>query len=175
MIHRSLIVFLALSAAMGMTVARVAAFDEAKYPDWKGQWGRLQTLRDRVSPNPSFDPNQFQGLVQEAPLIPEYQAILEASLADQAAGGSGLDRDYVCFAAGMPRMMNVYSTMEIIVRPEVTHILMGFLNETRRIFTDGRGWPEHLDPSVAGYSIGQWIDTDGRGSYDLLAVETRGF
>jgi hypothetical protein len=175
MIHRSLIVFLALSVAMGLTVARVAAFDEAKYPDWKGQWSRLQTLRDRVSPNPSFDPNKFEGLAQEAPLTPEYQAILEASLADQAAGGSGRDRDYVCFSAGMPRMMNVYSTMEIIVMPEVTHILMGFLHETRRIFTDGRSWPESIEPSFAGYSIGQWIDTNGGGRYDLLQVETRGF
>jgi hypothetical protein len=175
MIYRSLIGSLALTAAVGLTVTGGAAFEEAKYPDWKGQWSRLQTLRDRASPNPSFDPNKFQGLAQEAPLTPEYQAILEASLADQAAGGAGRDRDYVCFAAGMPRMMNVYSTMEIIVMPEVTHILMGFLNETRRIFTDERGWPEKLEPSVAGTSIGQWVDTERTGRYDLLAVETRGF
>src|ERR1700726_1915492 len=175
MIYRSFIGVIALTAAMGLSIACVAAFDEAKFPDWKGQGSRLQTLRDRVSPNPSFDPNKFQGLAQEAPLTPEYQAILEASLADQAAGGSGLDRDYVCFAAGMPRMMNVYSTMEIIVMPEVTHILMGFLNENRRIFTDGRGWSQDFEPSIAGHSIGQWINTDGSGRYDLLEVETRGF
>ena len=152
MLYRSLVGFFALAAATVLTVAGAAAFDETKYPDWKGQWTRLRTLRDQVSPNPSFDPNKFQGLAQEAPLTPEYQAILEASLADQAAGGSGLDRDYVCFPAGMPRMMNVYSTMEIIVMPEVTHILMGFLNENRRIFTDGRGWPQNIEPSFAGYS-----------------------
>jgi hypothetical protein len=175
MIYRSLIGFIVLAATMGLTIAGAAAFEEAKYPDWKGQWSRLQTLRTRASPNPSFDPNKFQGLAQEAPLTPEYQAILEASLADQAAGGAGLDRDYVCFAAGMPRMMNVYSTMEIIVMPEVTHLLMGFLNENRRIFTDGRGWSQDIEPSVAGTSIGRWIDTDGSGRYGLLEVETRGF
>jgi hypothetical protein len=75
----------------------------------------------------------------------------------------------------MPRMMNVYSTMELIVLPETTHVLMGFLNENRRIFTDGRPWPRNLEPSIAGYSIGRWIDTTGSGRYDLLAVETRGF
>jgi hypothetical protein len=175
MIYRSLIGAIALTAATVFTLAGAAAFDEAKYPDWKGQWSRQRTLRDRVSPNPSFDPNKFQGLAQEAPLTPEYQAILEASLADQTAGGAGLDRDYVCFPAGMPRMMNVYSTMEVIVMPEVTHILMGFLRETRRIFTDGRGWPADLDPSPAGYSIGQWIDSEGSGRFDVLQVETRGF
>jgi hypothetical protein len=175
MIYRSLIGSIVLAASMGLTISNAAAFDETKYPDWKGQWSRARTLRDQVSPNPSFDPNKFQGLAQEAPLTPEYRAILEASLADQAAGGAGLDRDYVCFAPGMPRMMNVYSTMEIIVMPEVTHMLMGFLNEVRRIFTDGRGWSEDLEPSIAGTSIGQWIDTAGSGRYDLLAVETRGF
>jgi hypothetical protein len=173
--YRVVIGSIALSAALCFTIAGAAAFDEAKYPDWKGQWSRLRTLRDRASPNPSFDPNKFQGLAQEAPLTPEYQAILEASLADQAAGGAGLDRDYVCFPAGMPRMMNVYSTMEIIVLPEVTHILMGFLNENRRIFTDSRGWSQDAEPSVAGHSIGHWIDTNGSGRYDLLEVETRGF
>jgi hypothetical protein len=173
--YRLAIGSIALTAALCLTIGGAAAFDEAQYPDWKGQWSRLRTLRDPVSPNPSFDPNKFQGLAQEAPLTPEYQAILEASLADQAAGGAGLDRDYVCFPAGMPRMMNVYSTMEIIVMPEVTHILMGFLNENRRIFTDGRSWSEHIEPSAAGYSIGHWIDTDKSGRYDLLEVETRGF
>ena len=49
------------------------------------------------------------------------------------------------------------------------------MNENRRIFTDGRGWSEDLEPSVAGHSVGQWIDTDGGGRFDLLAVETRGF
>jgi hypothetical protein len=174
MVHRSLIHLIALAAAMLM-VAPAVAFDEGKYPDWKGQWSRLRTLRDRVSPNPSFDPNKFQGLAQEAPLTTEYRAILEASLADQAAGGAGLDRDYICFAAGMPRMMNVYSTMEILVAPEVTHILMGFLNENRRIFTDGRDWSEAREPSIAGYSIGHWVDTERNGHFDVLEVETRAF
>jgi hypothetical protein len=175
MIYRSCLGFIALTATLCLTLAGAAAFDETKYPDWKGQWSRLRTLRDRVSPNPSFDPNKYQGLAQEAPLTPEYQAILEASLADQAAGGAGLDRDYVCFSAGMPRMMNVYSTMEIIVTPDVTHMLMGFLRENRRIFTDGRAWPELLEPSLAGYSIGHWVDMQGSGRFDLLEVETRGF
>ncbi len=174
MIYRSLMQLAALAGAI-LFVTSAVAFDEAKYPDWKGQWSRLRTLRDRASPNPSFDPNKFQGLAQEAPLTPEYHAMLEASLADQVAGGAGLDRDYVCFPAGMPRMMNVYSTMEIIVEPEVTHILMGFLNENRRIFTDGRDWSEVRDPSIAGYSIGRWIDTAHNGRFDELDVETRAF
>jgi hypothetical protein len=52
---------------------------------------------------------------------------------------------------------------------------MATFNDTRRIFTDGRDWPEVIEPSYAGYSIGKWIDTDGDGRYDVLEVETRGF
>jgi len=89
MIYRSLITAL---AATLLYVVPAAAFDEARFPDWKGQWSRLRTLREPFSPNPSFDPNKYQGLAQRAPLTPEYQAILEASLADQVAGGADCDR-----------------------------------------------------------------------------------
>ena len=44
----------------------------------------------------------------------------------------------------------------------------------RRIHTDGRDFPAEFEPNFAGYSIGQWIDTDGDGKYDELRVETRG-
>jgi hypothetical protein len=123
--------------------------------------------------NPSWDPNKSDGLAQQAPLTSEYQAKLEASLADQAAGGAGLDRDLICMTAGMPRMMNLYSTMEIVVTLDQTYILMSTFNDTRRIFTDGRNWPADMPLSYAGYSIGKWIDVDGDGRYDVLEVETR--
>jgi hypothetical protein len=149
------------------------AFDDTKYPDWKGQWSRAPVPGLRGQP--SFDPNKSDGLGQQAPLTPEYQALLEASVADQAAGGAGLDRDFLCFSPGMPRMMNVYSTMEIIVTPDTTYILMSTFRDTRRIFTDGRGWSEDIEPTLAGYSIGKWIDADRDGRYDVLEVETRAF
>jgi hypothetical protein len=44
----------------------------------------------------------------------------------------------------------------------------------RRIYTDGRDWPEEIEPSFAGYSNGKLIDEDGDGRYDVLSVETRG-
>jgi hypothetical protein len=173
--QRSSIGAIALALGLCCAASGAYAFDELRYPDWKGQWIRQRTWVDGVSPNPSFDPDKLQGLDQKAPLTPQYQAILEASLADQEAGGAGLDRDYVCFSAGMPRMMNVYSTMEIIIEPEVTHILMGFMNENRRIFTDGRGFEDAREASLSGYSIGRWIATQEGGRYDTLLVETRGF
>jgi len=44
----------------------------------------------------------------------------------------------------------------------------------RRVFTDGRPWPENEVTSYQGISIGKWIDEDGDGRYDVLEVETRG-
>src|SRR5215468_10575826 len=111
MLHRCSIGSIALVAAMCIAVAAISAnswaFDESKYPDWKGQWTRVPVTG--LKGNPSFDPNKSDGLDQNAPLTPEYQAILEASVADQRAGGAGLDRDFLCYSPGMPRMMNVYS------------------------------------------------------------------
>src|SRR5262249_11493335 len=49
------------------------------------------------------------------------------------------------------------------------------MGDFRRIFTDGRDWPDEIDASFLGYSIGQWLDTDGDGRFDVLEVETHGF
>jgi hypothetical protein len=162
-------------AAMAFVAAvtGVRAFDETKYPHWRGQWSA--PLAYQFGTNPSWDQTKAQGLAQEAPLIPEYQTLHEASLADVAAGGHGLDRDFLCITPGMPRMMNVYSTLEILVYPDTTYMLLGFVNDIRRIYTDGREWPAEIEPTYAGYSIGKWIDSDGDGRFDVLEVETRGF
>jgi hypothetical protein len=90
-------------------------------------------------------------------------------------GGPGLDPSYVCLPPGMPRAMNVYTPMEIVVTPETTYILIDHIHDSRRIYTDGRDWPPDVEPSYSGYSIGRWIDSKGAGRYDLLEVETRNF
>lgn len=152
------VLFLALDGA--------AAFDQSKYPDWHGQWGRAE--RGEVKYDPS-KPRRAQG----APLTPEYQAIFDANLRDQDNGGQGIDPTYTCLAPGMPRIMNMYEPMEIVITPESTHILTQHIHDARRIFTDGRDFPTDEDPTFAGYSIGKWLDTDGDGRYDTLEVETR--
>jgi hypothetical protein len=61
-----------------------------------------------------------------------------------------------------------------VILPQTTYVILERLSQVRRIFTDGRAWPAQLPGSSVGYSIGQWIDTDGDGRYDVLEVETRG-
>ena len=75
----------------------------------------------------------------------------------------------------MPRATNGYGEIEFVVTPDTTYVLVGGSDHYRRIFTDGRDWPQSIEPSFAGYSIGRWRDTTGSGRYDTLAVETRGF
>jgi hypothetical protein len=168
----------ALTAALALTTLAIAtlampvaaqAFDETKYPDLKGQWRRAETGTFR------FDPSKPWGPGQEAPLTPEYQAIFEANLASQASGGQGVGVTYTCLSPGMPRVVNGYGPTEFVVTPSTTHILVENIYDSRRVFTDGRPWPEHIEPSLLGYSIGRWIDADGDGRFDELDVETRGF
>jgi len=166
--YRNSIGALALALAMGTTICGVQAWDETKYPNLKGQWRSLGgPMR--------FDESKPWGPKQEAPLNAEYQALFEENLKDQAEGGQGLDRDYLCLSPGMPRATNFYGQAEIVVTPDTVHILIDHIHDDRRIFTDGRDFSTALDSSYLGYSIGQWIDTDGDGRYDVLEVETRNF
>jgi hypothetical protein len=168
MLDRSAMRAGAFTAMLVATISAAVAFDETKYPDWSGQWMRPPGVGFQ------WDPNKPPGLGQQAPLTAEYQAVLAASLADQAAGGQGGDRLVTCISNGMPRLMTVAWPIEFVVLPNITYVnFHPFL--PRRIYTDGRAWPAEIEPSFAGYSIGQWRDTDGDGSFDTLEVETRNF
>src|SRR6267378_3997813 len=163
---RRMIGTVALVAVLLVTARGAVAFDESTYPDWKGQWRRAEAGPPRYDPNKPLRE-------QQAPLTEEYKAFHAASLAEQRTGGQGNDPTYTCLAPGMPRIMNVYDPMEIIVTPETTYILIQHVHDSRRIFTDGRDFPANAEPAFAGYSIGKWIDADGDGRFDTLEVETR--
>ena len=78
MLYRNSIGVVVLAAVIVTAVANARAHDETKYPDWSGQWLRTGGIQ--------WDPSKPIGRGQQAPLTPEYQAIFEASLADQTAG-----------------------------------------------------------------------------------------
>jgi len=163
--HPSASGLIALAAASMLMVAGADAQDMAKYPDLKGQWHRAS-------------PNRWESEGRKAPLTPEYRKVYEANLADMAEGGPGDMASWYCMPQGMPMMMSLYDPMEIVVTPDITYIMISHVNDSyRRIYTDGRGWPAEGDyePTLAGYSIGKWIDQDGDGRYDVLEVETRLF
>jgi hypothetical protein len=147
-----------------------STYDPSKYPDWSGPRRWIA----KVGGGNRYDPSKPTGRGQQAPLTPEYQAKFEAGLKDQAQGGQGANQTYSCLPGGLPRDMAGNQGLEFVVTPKVTHVI--FVHAMpRRIYTDGRDWPENEDPSFYGYSIGKWIDEDGDGRYDVLEVETRNF
>jgi hypothetical protein len=72
----------------------------------------------------------------------------------------------------MPRVMIANVPIHFVILPDTTYVILERLAQVRRIFTDGRAWPAQLPGSSVGYSIGKWLDVDGR--HDTLEVETRG-
>jgi hypothetical protein len=171
MFDRSLIGATAL--ALVLSAAHAQAFDQSKYPDWGGAWRRVTF--PGVTGQPGYDQTKRLGPAQQAPLTPEARAIMEKSMADQREGGQGNYPTYVCLAPGMPRIMTPYGMMEMVITPEMVHVLLEHIHDSRRIYTDGRDWPKSITPTLQGYSIGRWIDTNGDGRLDTLEVETRGF
>jgi hypothetical protein len=160
MLYRSSISAIAFVGALCVTMAGALAWDDSKYPDFSGQW------------RPIGGPGRW-ARDQTAPLTPEYQAIFEA---DAHEGGQSFhNKTYLCWSPGMPRVTNGYGELEFVITAKTFHVLVDHIYDNRRIFTDGRPWPEHLTPTLLGTSIGQWVDEDGDGKYDVLVVETRGF
>ena len=140
--------------------ARSQVMDLGKYPDIAGRWGRSEVYQWARGEKP--------------PLTPEYQAVYQSNSVDRATGGHGTDIMYRCFPPGMPRQMHVYAPMEIVITPKTTYVLIDHIHDDRRIYTDGRDWPEEeVEPLFSGHSIGKWVDEDGDGKYDVLEVETR--
>jgi hypothetical protein len=159
----------ALAVALMATAGSVRAAEEMKYPDWKGAWITINyRLQGQVI---KYDPNKPWGWGQKAPLTEEYKAVFQESIDDQKQGGLGNYNTARCLPGGMPHMMAA-GLQEYIVTPHTTYIMLG--GDMRRIFTDGRPFPQDEVASYQGISIGQWKDTDGDGVYDLLEVETRG-
>jgi hypothetical protein len=60
-----------LLAAVGLATTDVRAFDDAKYPDLKGQWNRAPV--PGAVGQPTYDPSKPWGLGQQAPLLPSMR------------------------------------------------------------------------------------------------------
>ena len=157
--HRYLIGACALAGALCVTAAGAWAWDDSKYPDFGGQWRTIG------------GPGRFSR--EAAPLTPEYRAMFDSIKGNGGQGTSNMT--YLCNSPGMPRVTNGYGEIEFVVTPTTFHILVDHIYDNRRIFTDGRPWPDPITPTLLGYSIGQWVDNDGDGKYDVLEAETRGF
>lgn len=136
-----------------------------QYPDWSGQWQRIGSL--------NWPPEGY-AKAGPAPLTPEYKAIYDRNQKLRAEGVMAGDPPAGCLPPGMPRVMKMSFPMEIVVTPKITYIIADWESQVRRVYTDGRTWPDYILPEFNGYSIGQWHDENADGVYDMLSIETRG-
>src|ERR1700704_1341096 len=108
MLHKWSLAALMVTVELVLMLGSAAAFEDSKYPNWPGQWRRPSGVGTQ------WDQTRPSGLAQQAPLTPEYQARLEASIADQARGGQGDDARVSCITAGMPRIMTGTRPVDLI-------------------------------------------------------------
>src|SRR5258706_666654 len=116
MLYRSLIGTVALGLVA--VVVDAQAFDQAKYPDWTGAWRRIPVAG--VTGQPGYDQTKRLGPAQQAPLTTEAEAVLQASMEDQAKGGQGNYPTYVFISPGIPPMMTSYGSVEIVLTTRTT-------------------------------------------------------
>jgi hypothetical protein len=127
--------------------------------DFVGTWDRVGSI--------NFDPTIPFDKPDRPPLTPKAAAQFQASIDSAAAGKPINDPHANCIPLGMPRMMNGVYLMEFLVADEKVVIIGEEQSQVRRIWTDGRGFGDELDPTYNGTSVGHW---EGK----VLVVDTKG-
>ena len=105
----------------------------------------------------------------EIPYRPDWAARFKEIRERGARGERIHDVTSECLPPGMPHFFFFIYPVEILMTPGQVTTLAEYFNETRRIFTDGRGHPtaDDLEPTFRGHSIGHWegktlvVDTVG--------------
>ena len=105
-----------------------------------------------------------QGMLDQVPFQPWARAAYDIRQIDQ------FEPHTRCKASGVSRQFSTPYGTELVEVPDLQRMYIidnGGPNSYRIIYMDGRQFPEKIEPTNYGYSIGHW---DG----DTLVVETRG-
>jgi hypothetical protein len=136
-----------------VTLAAAGPACAADEPDFSGVWQAYASV-------PQFGPGQAAALTEDgARLVDAYFAQFGDDFAEPGA---------YCVPPGMPSTMTamVSYPVEIIHSPNRVTLLAELDMQVRRIYMDGRGFPDDYPTSRMGYSIGHWED-------ETLVIETR--
>jgi hypothetical protein len=142
--------------AVTSSLAAIAAAGPAcaaDEPDFSGVWQAYASV-------PQFGPGQAAALTDDGTrLVDAYFAQFGDDFAEPGA---------YCVPPGMPSTMTamVSYPVEIIHSPNRVTLLAELDMQVRRIYMDGRGFPDDYPTSRMGYSIGHWED-------ETLVIETR--
>jgi len=108
---------------------------------------------------PAFDPTNAPppAVPRKPPAFREPYATRFKEIAEARERGIALDDPGAsCIPPGMPAFMDAPYAIEIIHLPEQITIISEFSSQVRRIYMDGRGHPEELEPTYNGHSVGHW-------------------
>jgi len=143
-------------ALAGFALTQPAAAHDPKHLDIEGVW-----MAFAVDPS-----GRLGGLT--ADLTEEGKAAVKAFNDEMGEGAP--EAGWYCVGTGMPYVMTSLASYPITIAQSPKSILMVSENENqiRRIYTDGRDFPEDYPETRAGYSIGHW---EG----DTLVIETKNF
>jgi hypothetical protein len=103
-----------------------------------------------------WTPGVPPGVGQHAPLTPEYQKIFDTNVQNAKEGKPTGDLTANCLPQGMPRIMTMTYPMEVEMAPDHVTIYAEWMEQTRRIYTDGRPLDPDPDPTYYGQSVGHW-------------------
>jgi len=131
--------------------------------EWSGTWD----LSPHFSKHDRVAEACCEGKGESIPFTPKYRKIRDAfAKLDTFTVEKNTDNVDYCITAGVPGTLTHPMMWEFVITPgRVTFIAQD--GSVRRIWTDGRKFPNHLQPSPQGYSIGRWRDDRN------LLVETR--
>ena len=151
----------AVPAAAAATAAPYVAkqYKPKSKRDFTGLWQNTQGI--------PWAPRERGAPPVPPPLTPEYQKIFDQRIQDAKDGKPSGDLTASCLPQGMPRIMTMTYPMEIMQNDIQLNIFAEWMEQTRRIFIDGRPHPpaDELDVTYYGHSIGHW---EG----DVLVAET---
>lgn len=125
-------------------------------PDLSGLWRQPNGVKYTVNLTADLKPEDVVMLPWAAT---EYQRRRDTLSKDDPVG--------YCNLPGVPQVNAIPYPFKILQSPGQITILYEAIRTFREIFTDGRGFPEEMQPAWLGYSIGRW---EG----DTLVVETAG-
>jgi hypothetical protein len=135
----------------------------------RGAWRATRVARNETPLPP--DPVDFTGIWGPSSILSKHAfALTEAGEAADELYDPTIDDPILrCVSDGLIRMSHGPFHIEIVEREGRIIVLHEDLHEVRRIYTDGRDFPEGIEDAwlAMGYSIGHWEGSS-------LVIETRG-
>ncbi|MGC4028408.1 MAG: hypothetical protein QM696_06030 [Steroidobacteraceae bacterium] len=129
-------------------------------PDFEGFWDNLSGFHidDFTSAAKGDELGSREFRPADPPYNAEYAAQWKVVQESHAQGRPINDPTATCLWPGVPRVIWNPFPVEIVISDQGRRItfLEEYMSQVRRVYADGRGHPEDVEPSYNGHTIGHW-------------------